>query len=175
MSDTPTAHNRPKAALTALKCSVCKHPDRAMFDAGLVDGSLTQTAVADAVGCSRRSVGRHVKNHLVPMAKEIVRLDPTLQVDILYEVRNLISGTKQLAEEAEAGGHNWQQIRAYRAELRTELELLAKLFLVIAPTDEGELVRSKNWIELRGLLLITLAPHPKALEAVSMALEQFND
>jgi len=160
--------------LTATRCGVCNHPDRAVFDAGMLAGTLSQADVARAVGCNKSTVSRHVKSHLLPAARDIVRADPALQVDILGEVRALIGTMKQHAEQASSEGNNWQAIRAFHSELRAELELLAKLLLVIAPTDDARLVQSREWVELRGLLLSTLRLFPEALEAVIVAIEAAN-
>lgn len=46
-------------------CKVCNHPDAEAINRGLLEGSLSHTAIAERVGCVRRSVYSHLKQHIV--------------------------------------------------------------------------------------------------------------
>jgi len=156
------------------RCKVCLHEDRDMIDQQLLVSGISRKEVAERVGCSRRSVSRHIANHLVPNATQLVAFDPEMEVDILLEVRKLISTMRQHADQASReGSQNWQAIRALNAELRSELELLAKLFVLLSPPDNSvALASSDEWVSVRSDLLSALIPYPDARAAVLSALSR---
>jgi hypothetical protein len=164
-----------KSRKTRRACSICSHPRRDEIDRDLVMGRRTQSEVARQIGCHQTSVSRHVRNHLLPRVHRQALSDTDLaDFDVLTELKQLYIQMKnhlQRAEEAD----NWHAIRALHSEARRDLELLAKL---VGQLDEGavaNLAISPQWLEVRAVVLTSLAPYPEARRVVAQALERIGD
>jgi hypothetical protein len=152
------------------RCRVCNHPQREEFDRALVAGTVTQVDVAQEVGCSPTSVWRHVNNHLLPEARTQFRADPELgDVDVLSELQALYSRMKEHLGRAE-DADNWQAIRAFHAEARRDLELLAKLIGELDERPQVNVLLSPQWVLIRTTLMTALRPFPDARAAAARAL-----
>lgn len=108
---------------------------------------------------------------MLPEQAERLALDDELaDVDVLAEIRALyrrMIGFLRRAEEAD----NWPAVRAFHAEARKDLELLAKL---LGELGDGtiNLTLSPQWLEFRAVIVGALETHPEAREAVLAALER---
>lgn len=167
--------NRNGWASTAIRrkggpsCSVCNHPKRDEFDKALVGAGLSQAAVAKEIGCDRASVNRHFKNHLLKVARNAPRIegDPR-DLNIMAELKRLYSRMTDHLQMAEVTD-NWPAIRAFHAEARQDLELLAKLLGKIEAQTVNVLV-SGDWQAARVAMFEALADFPEARIAVSERL-----
>lgn len=135
-------------------------------------GTMSGAEVARAVGCSAASVSRHRKRHLLPsVAETMEQAAPDLaSLDILAEMRELYESIREHLDRADET-NNWQAIRAFHAEARRDLELLAKLMGELAQEGTINIVLAPEWVELRTTILAALVPHPAARLAVARALE----
>jgi hypothetical protein len=149
---------------------VCNHPQREELDAALIGGTITQADVARVVGCSRSSVSRHYRNHLLPEASGELREDPELvDIDLLSELKGLYSRIKTHLDRAEQAD-NWKAIRAFHSEARQDLTLLARL---IGDLDDGTRVNvtlAPQWVAVRTAMMDALEGYPEARSAVAAAL-----
>lgn len=136
---------------------------------------MTAAQVARVVGCNRTSVGRHVKNHLlpsvasVPASPEVRPVTAAGDIDILTEVKSLYARMQKHLGIAETE-ENWKAVRAFHAEARNDLELLGKLVGKLESAPSFNLTISPVWIQVRAVILRALEPFPEARLAVSQAL-----
>jgi hypothetical protein len=151
-------------------CTVCEHPRRGAIDEALVGGASNRS-VASLYDASEASVRRHKANHLpaklvmAKAAEEVAEAD-----DLLSQVQDLQARTLAILEAAEGSNQHRTALGAIR-EVRSNLELLAKL---LGELDERPVVNlnvSPEWLELRAVIVGALEPHPEARGAVLRALE----
>jgi len=106
---------------------------------------MTASQVAREIGCGKSSVSRHVKNHLLPQAGAELEATPEPHdMDILGELTALYGQVKHHLARAEKAD-NWQAIRAFIAEARASLELLAKMLVVLRSELEEQKRKGERW------------------------------
>jgi hypothetical protein len=153
------------------RCTVCTHPERTDLDLALSDPSRAISQIAAKYGVSEDALSRHKANHLIPEMREKLTEDPDLRdVDVLAEMKGLYARMKGHLERVEETD-NWQAIKAFHSEARTDLELLAKLIGQLDERPVVNLLVSPEWLELRAVIVAALEPHPDARGAVLKALE----
>lgn len=157
-------------------CLVCAHPERAELDRALVNGSMKAVEVALKVGCSRVSVGRHFKNHLIPGVKTALKADPITttgdDVDLGAEIRAMYAKVKTILETMETE-KNWKAIKAFHGEIRGYLELLGKFLGKIESGQTVNVILSPTWVQVRAVILQALEPFPDARTATAQALIEY--
>jgi hypothetical protein len=148
-------------------CTVCNHPDRAEIDRELSSG-VAMSLIASVYAVSPAAVRRHRTNHLLPERADRLREDLELAgVDVLAEMRNLYHRMREFLERAEEAD-NWPAVRAFHAEARKDLELLARL---VGELDERPQVNVLIAPLVQNVILEALEPYPQARYAVAAALE----
>jgi hypothetical protein len=100
--------------------------------------------------------------------REKLAEDPDLRdVDVLAEMKGLYTRMKGHLERVEET-NNWQAIKAFHSEARTDLELLARL---IGQLDERPQVNVLISPTVQTAIITALEPYPEARLAVAGALE----
>lgn len=157
-------------------CLVCAHPERPELDRGLVSGSLKPADVARRVGCSRPSVGRHQKNHLIPDVKTAVKAVPgnesDNEIDVGVETRSLYARVKGILVQMETE-KNWKVMKGFCSEARGCLELLGKYLGKIETGNTVNVILSPAWVQVRAVILQALASFPEARIATAQALIEY--
>ena len=142
------------------KCLVCSHEQREAIDRALVAGE-TLAAIAALYCVSKDSVGRHKVKHLpasLALAKEA---EEVAQADSLMEqVQYLQRKAMSILDRAEKAGDLRTALQAISAA-RGVLELLARITGEIETRTALNIVISPQWVELKGVILEVLAPHPE--------------
>ncbi len=152
-------------------CTICSHPKRDEFDKALALKTRSASDIARELNLAPSSVTRHAQNHLLPVLQELIKDDDELgAVSVLAEIKTLYRRMKSQLERAERSD-NWQAIRAFNAEARQSLELLAKLIGELNEAPQINILMMQEWQDIRGALLTALGPFPAAREAVADALE----
>jgi hypothetical protein len=150
---------------------ICTHPLRAEIDRVLSDGGVIAHIASD-YAVSRDSLQRHRVNHLLPWRRAELESDPELaHVDPLAEIRSLYHRISDHLARAESEPDNWQAIRAFHAEARKDLTLLAKLVGELDERPQLNILVAPEWLQLKTLIIRALAPHREAQLAVLHALE----
>ena len=172
--ETSAKRNKRSSGVPAKKrggqvCLVCSHPDRPELDRGLVAGSLTAASVARKIGCSRPSVSRHVKNHLIKSVNTALSTDAGEDIDLGVEIRGMYGKIKSLLVSME-DEPNWKALTVIHREVRGYLELLAKFLGKIESGNTVNVILSPGWLAVRGVILSALAPFPEARQATAQAL-----
>jgi len=149
-------------------CTVCIHPKRRAIEKALVAG-LSIRDIAGQWKVSKSSVERH-KEHIpakltkAKEAKEIAHAD-----NLLDEVRNLQARALKILDVSESAGDLPTALKAIR-EARGCLELLGRLAGELKDGITINVLSSREWIEIRTVIIRTLEAYPDARAAVVGAL-----
>jgi len=154
------------------RCTVCDHPERAEIDSALARGVSPYDLVAGYSGLKRTSIQRHAENHIPDKLLKAQEVEEVAAADdLLADLRSLQSRTLAILEAAEGTRQHRTGLSAI-AEARRNLELLAKLVGKLNGGPTVNLIMSPAWVEVRGVIVGALEPHPKARVAVAEALRE---
>ena len=154
--------------MVARVCSVCAHQDREALDAALADGAAVP-ALAARFGLSASALYRHRARHPAGQTAPLV-LAADRRESLPEQVRRLHERTLAVLDQAEAAGRPDMVLRAVR-EARQNVVLLAKLLSSLDDRPAGNVLLSPEWLQLRGLIIGTLAAFPEARLAVIEGLQ----
>jgi len=151
-------------------CTVCSHPDHRAIDRELAVGSLVNRRIATQHGLSEASVRRHGAAHL-PAA--LLKAQDAAEVAhgdaLLAEVRHLQARAQGILDLAERAGDYRSALGAI-GQARACLELLAKLLGELDERPQVNVALSAEWLTVRAVVLVALAPYPDARAAVASGL-----
>ena len=149
-------------------CTICTHAQREAIDQALVTDTPNRR-IAAQFSISEQAVRRHKDEHLPAVmvkseqAREIAHADHLLaEANRLYSVATAIMDRTQ-------GDNPDTALRAVQAAGRI-LALLGELLGEINRRPVFNLNVSAEWIEVRALLMATLADFPEARAQVARAL-----
>jgi hypothetical protein len=165
------------------RCSVCKHERRSEIESAMVAGRPLRV-IGKEFSIGKNAIDRHQKRHLAQsianasQAPEVVRGDVLLaqlqgqraRADQLYREAERILRRAQARRDH---GTSLAAIRAAAstlAEIRSSLELLAKLAGQLRESPTINILVSSEWGRVRAAVIVALAPFPDARAAVSQAL-----
>ena len=154
------------------ECKLCAHDERYEMDRALVLKQTTQTKIAKRVGCSKMSVSRHYRNHLLPAIGDLLRRRKDAEgLDILAELQELYVDLKD-RYQAILDLRDRQVIPAYHNQLRKDLELLARITgeLEVAKL-QIDITQTQQFIEVNQVVIAALSDFPEARLAVAAALK----
>lgn len=181
----PTKRNKPPVAVTTDQqdgkggrlCLVCAHPARAEFDKGLMNGSIKPSDVARRVGCSRSSIGRHFKNHLVKTVQTALQAEPMKDngqdIDLMGELKVMYAKVKKLLAACD-DDPNWKAQKAFHGEIRGYLELMGKFLGKLETGTTVNIIVTPVWVQMRTVIIQALEPFPEARIAVAKALTEID-
>jgi uncharacterized protein (DUF1810 family) len=150
-------------------CTICTHPERDAINTALASQE-PHRVVAQRFAASPDAVYRHKVDHLpVSLAKAHAAKEVALADDLLGQVKALRDKAISILGKAEAAGDLRTALLGIR-EARACVELLLEV--------EGELHRqpvvnvliAPEWLELRTVILQSLAPFPDARAALARTL-----
>jgi len=150
-------------------CTICTHPEREAINAALVTGEPYRV-IAQRYAASPDAVYRHKIDHLpAKLAQAEAAKETALADDLLGQVKALRNKAISILGKAEAAGDLRTALLGIR-EARACVELLLEV--------EGELHRqpvvnvliAPEWLQLRTVILQTLAPFPDARAALARTL-----
>ena len=150
-------------------CTICSHCGREAIEIALVRREPYRN-IAERFSVSLGALSRHTKEHLPALlakahdAKEASRAD-----DLLKEVRELKGRAGQILDRTELDNPGLA-LRAI-SEIRSQLELLARLAGELRDAPTVNLWLSPEWVELRAVIVGALEPYEEARESVLRALE----
>lgn len=130
-------------------------------------------AIASRVGdVSKDALARH-RAHISPaLARIAERRAEAGALTAAQRLEELYGRASKVLQSAESEGKASLSLAAIR-ELRGLVELLAKISgeLDERPVTVINLAESAEWVQLRGLIMAALQPHPDAARAVVAAIE----
>ena len=147
------------------RCSICTHEQRAAIDAALIAGQ-SYRKISKRFGVSRSTLGRHFRQHLLPLLAERSDVDPD---DLLAQLEELRRQAQAIKDRAEAEGDLRTALQGIR-ELVRIVELLAKIRGELAAQPTVNVLLSPQWVTVRTVLLKALRPFPEARAAAAAAL-----
>jgi hypothetical protein len=150
-------------------CIVCGHPDRAVFEARIAAGTLSQNAAAAIVGCNESSVRRHMTNHVAPAVKEQIRQDSDAAaalnvINALVEARRK---TLDIYEESIGMDDREKALKLALLSIHEEATLLDKIAKITGQTHGTEInVFNAETVKLTTVILQVLERHPEIPDIV---------
>lgn len=151
-------------------CSICGHTEAWQIDLDLVRRTSYRN-IAKRFSVSTAALSRHTQEHLPAKLLASQDVEDVADADLLKREleaeKGDIARLKAKAEEAE---DYKTALQACDKALKA-LELQAKIAQIINETPTLNLYLSPEWLEIRGLIVTALGPHPEARGAVLSALE----
>jgi len=152
------------------KCSVCEHIQVKDIDELLVNG-IGLRKIAERFSLSTTSTYRH-KAHINRTLLKANEVREVAQADnLLKQVRDLQTRALNVLLKTEES-EDWRAATGAIREARGCLELLCRLAGELKEVQTVNIIVSPQWIEVRAVILETLAPYPEARISLSKALER---
>jgi hypothetical protein len=154
-------------------CTICSHEQRVAIEELLATRQSTYRGIARKYGVSEDAVSRHVKaghiSHLLALAADAER---AARADTLLDrIEALHSRTLAILEAVEGTDEHGTALAAIR-EARRNLELIGEVTRELGRAGTTiNLELSPEWLELRGVIVAALEPHPAARDTLLSALE----
>lgn len=154
------------------QCTVCRHEDREAIDGALASGQPYRS-LAERYDLTKDALARHRRAHLSPAIKATqAEREAKGAATAADRVEALYLRAERVLEAAEDAGAASVSLQAIR-ELRQCVELLAR---ITGELDERpvtvNVLTSPEWLQIRGVLLSALEPHPEARAEVAGALAE---
>ena len=153
-------------------CTICTHPQRDEIDQAILAGQPLRR-IAPRYGVTETSLRRHRDNHLAKALEKARETAEALRAERLAEfvlfLRNEALSVYREARKAKRLGIALQAL----AEARESTAVLARLVGEIGERVEITLVESREWAEMRRLILETLDPFPEARTVLAAALAEY--
>ena len=155
-------------------CTICTHDQRLVIDQALVTRADSYRRIAAQFDITEQAIRRHKAEHMpVELTKAQAAEEVTQADDLLAQVTTLQARALSLLDSAERAGDLKTALMGVR-EARGCLELLAKLKGQLDDRPVVNVLIAPQWIELRSMIITTLAPYPEARTALAAALQQAN-
>jgi len=151
-------------------CTICSHAAREDIDSALVRRTPYRD-IARRFGVSTDALSRHLNDHLADYVQQALsEYGVGKGVKVLDKLTATLARLDGFLDKAEGKG-DAREFVAVAAELRKELELLAKLQGDLAQEGTTNIYLNQEYIEARTLIVQALEPYPDARDAVVSALE----
>ena len=161
---------------TYARCSACRHPDHERYEQQIIDGTITQTQAAQAMGIEQSTLSRHMNQCLHRRLAEAGLKPAQVEAEVPNVLKHAVDAHKttlELIDEAHAAG----DLRACFMGLQTELKQLQFLATLTGQTDsspELNLYLTSDYITLQQVLITSLADFPEARMKLSEALARLS-
>ena len=153
-------------------CLVCSHANRFAIERSWLVEKKSLRSISKELGCSYSLVQRHMKNHLKGQADKVRQALDTKSVDIVAELEKLYSTCDSYLKKAELA-NDWQQARAFIAEGRQTLRVIAEVQGKIKDiTVQMNVFSNPQIFVLIEQIQSALEPWPQAKLAVAKALDK---
>jgi len=154
----------------ARKCTACEHTQVRDIDKSLIKGTGLRK-IAERFSLSTTAIHRH-KKHLNETLIKASEVKEIAQADnLMGQITNLQSRALNILSKTEEA-QDWRAATGAIREARGCLELLGKLAGELKEGQTVNIIVSPQWIEVRAVILETLAPYPEARISLSKALER---
>jgi transposase-like protein len=153
-------------------CTICSHEQRFAIEELLATRQSTYRGIARKYGVSEDAVSRHVKaGHVSQLLALAADAERAAQADTLLDrIEALHSRTMTILEAVEGKDEHGTALAAIR-EARRNLELVGEVTRELDRAGTINLELTVEWLELRGVIVAALGPHPAARDSVLRALE----
>jgi hypothetical protein len=147
-------------------CSICSHEHRDAMEDAFIAGQAKRR-IASQHGVTERAVRYHMREHLPTLLALARDAERAARADTLLDrLEVLQSQTLAILDAPE----DQRTALAAIAQARRNLELIGE---VTKELDRGtiNLALNPEWLEIRGVIIAALKPHPTARDSVLRALE----
>ena len=153
-------------------CTICSHTQRYEIEELLATRQSTYRGIARKYGVSEDAVSRHVKaGHVSQLLALAADAERAAQADTLLDrIEALHSRTMTILVAVEGTDAHGTALAAIR-EARRNLELVGEVTRELDRAGTINLAVNPEWLEIRGVIIAALAPHPTARDSVLRALE----
>jgi hypothetical protein len=128
--------------------------------------------IASQNGVSERAVRYHMREHLPALLALARDAERAARADTLLDrLEALQSQTLDILDAPE----DQRTALAAIAQARRNLELIAEIAKELDRTPTINLALNPEWLEIRGVIIAALEPHPTARDSVLRALEGVGD
>src|SRR5918995_5032384 len=149
-------------------CSICGHEHRDAMEDAFVAGQAKRR-IASRHGVSERAVRYHMREHLPALLALARDAERAARADTLLDrMEALQRQTLAILDAPE----DQRTALAAIAQARRNLELIAEITKELDRAGTTiNLALNPEWLELRGVIIAALEPHPAARDSVLRALE----
>jgi hypothetical protein len=153
-------------------CTVCTHEQRFAMEELLATRQASYRNVAQRFGVSLDAVSRHVRSgHVGTLLALAADAERAAQADTLLDrIEALQHRIEEFLSRVEHTDNYSATLGAFR-EMRSNLELIGEVTKELDRAGTINLELSPEWLELRGVIVAALEPHPAARTAILRALE----
>ena len=148
-------------------CSICSHEHRDAMEDAFIAGQAKRR-IASQHGVTERAVRYHMREHLPALLALARDAERAARADTLLDrMEALQSQTLAILDAPEDQRTALAAIR----EARRNLELIGEATKELDRAGTINLSLNPEWLELRGVIVAALGPHPAARDSVLRALE----
>jgi len=151
------------------ECSICVHPARENIDSALVR-RIPYRDISIRYNASKDALSRHLNGHLADYVQQALSEYGTGKgIKVLDRLTRTLGRLDAFLDEAEKM-KDAREFVMVAAEIRKELELVAKLQGELAQEGTTNILVHPEYLEIRTAILVALESHPEAAESVSRAM-----
>jgi hypothetical protein len=153
-------------------CTICTHERRFEIEELLATRQSTYRGIARKYGVSEDAVSRHVSSrHVSQLISLAADAERAARADTLLDrIEGLQRRIEEFLSRVEHTDNYSATLGAFR-EMRSNLELIGEVTRELDRAGTINLELSSEWLELKGVLITALEPHPAARNSVLRALE----
>jgi hypothetical protein len=153
-------------------CTICSHEQRFAIEELLATRQSTYRGIARKYGVSEDAVSRHVKaGHVSQLLALAADSERAARADSLLDrIEALHSRTLAILEAVEGTDEHGTALAAIR-EARRNLALVGEVTRELDRARTINVALNPEWLEIRGVIIAALEPHPTARDSVLRALE----
>ena len=152
-------------------CTICTHLEVNAIVGALVAGQPFRN-IAEQYGTSATALFRHKSDHLpaVLVTGQAVR-EEAHALDVVKQLRDINAATLAILEDARDTHQSALALKAVD-RVQKQIELQAKLLGELQDGQTVNVLVAPEWLSLRSAILLALASHPEASQAVVEALNR---
>src|SRR5215211_9389428 len=151
-------------------CTICSHDERDAIEDAFIAGT-PKRRIASHHGVSERAVRYHMREHLPELLALARDAERASRADSLLDrIEALHSRTMAILEAVEGTDEHGTALAAIR-EARRNLELIGEVTRELDRARTINVASNPEWLEIRGVIIAALEPHPTARDSVLRALE----
>jgi hypothetical protein len=148
-------------------CSICSHEHRNAMEDAFIAGQAKRR-IASRHGVSERAVRYHMREHLPALLALARDAERAARADSLLDrLEALQSQTLDILDAPE----DQRTALAAIAQARRNLELIGEVTKELDRAATVNVALNPEWLEIRGVIIAALEPHPTARDSVLRALE----
>jgi len=153
-------------------CTICTHERRYEIEELLATRQGTYRAISRQYGISKDAVSRHVASrHVGQLISLSADAERAARGDSLLDrVEHLQRRIEEFLSRVEHTDNYPATLGAFR-EMRSNLELIGEVTRELDRAGTINVALNPEWLEIRGVIIAALEPHPAARDSVLRALE----